>query len=224
LSTVAPPMRRWAGCTDRLRPQVVPRKRSSAAVVRCDPVARANATGRTPAARSFSRAVAGDAPIPRFESRSGSRPNAVPGSPRWWPRATRCSRSIRCRQPVIGSGTQPREPRATQGAHVLAEIVRLDRSHHRPVAGDSDDAEAMKLVARSHQTMIWDRTRHILRLRSALREYFQAALDAFDDLDAPDALAVLAAAPDPDRAARLSAARISRRCARRTVVMCRSRR
>ncbi len=37
-------------------------------------------------------------------------------------------------------------------AHVLAEIVRLDRSHHRPVAGDSDDGEAMKLVARSHQT------------------------------------------------------------------------
>ncbi len=94
-------------------------------------------------------------------------------------------------------------------AHVLAEIVRLDRSHHRPVAGDSDDGEAMKLVARSHQTMIWDRTRHVLRLRSALREYFPAALDAFDDLDAPDALAVLAAAPDPDRAARLSTARIS---------------
>jgi len=94
-------------------------------------------------------------------------------------------------------------------AHVLAEIVRLDRSHHRPVAGDSDDGEAMKLVARGHQTLIWERTRHVLRLRSALREYFPAALDAFDDLDAPDALAVLAAAPDPDRAARMSTARIS---------------
>ncbi|SIN36699.1 IS110 family transposase [Micromonospora cremea] len=94
-------------------------------------------------------------------------------------------------------------------AHVLAEIVRLDRDHHRPIAGDSDDGEAMKLVARSHHSMIWDRTRHVLRLRSALREYFPAALTAFDDLDAPDALAVLAAAPDPDRAARLSTARIS---------------
>ena len=69
-------------------------------------------------------------------------------------------------------------------AHVLAEIVRLDRAHHRPIAGDSDDGEAMKLVARSHQSMIWDRTRHVLRLRSALREYFPAALNAFDDLDA----------------------------------------
>jgi Transposase/Transposase IS116/IS110/IS902 family len=94
-------------------------------------------------------------------------------------------------------------------AHVLAEIVRLDRGHHRPVAGDSDAGEAMKLVARSHQTMIWDRTRHVLRLRSALREYFAAALEAFEDLDAPDALAVLAAAPDPDRAARLSRSKIS---------------
>jgi Transposase/Transposase IS116/IS110/IS902 family len=94
-------------------------------------------------------------------------------------------------------------------AHVLAEIVRLDRGHHRPVAGDSDAGEAMKLVARSHQTMIWDRTRHVLRLRSALREYFAAALDAFDDLDAPDALAILSAAPDPDRAARLSKSKIA---------------
>jgi transposase len=94
-------------------------------------------------------------------------------------------------------------------AHVLAEIVRLDRDHHRPIAGDSAHGEAMKLVARSHQSMIWDRTRHVLRLRSALREYFPAALTAFSDLDAPDALAVLAAAPDPDLAARLSIARIS---------------
>jgi transposase len=94
-------------------------------------------------------------------------------------------------------------------AHVLAEIVRLDRNHHRPIAGDSEHGEAMKLVARSHQSMIWDRTRHVLRLRSALREYFPAALTAFPDLDAPDALAVLAAAPDPDQAARLSTTRIS---------------
>ncbi|HCT79084.1 MAG TPA: IS110 family transposase [Micromonosporaceae bacterium] len=93
-------------------------------------------------------------------------------------------------------------------AHVLAEIVRLDRAHHRPVAADSTTSEAMKLVARSHQTMIWDRTRHVLRLRSALREYFPAAIAAFDDLDAPDTLALLQIASDPDSAARLSKAKI----------------
>lgn len=89
-------------------------------------------------------------------------------------------------------------------AHLLAEIVRLDREHHRAIAGDSADAEAVKLVARSHQSLIWDRTRHVLRLRSALREFFPAALEAFDELAAPDALELLGRAPDPARAARLS--------------------
>ena len=103
------------------------------------------------------------------------------------------------------SSARYRERHSTSGAksdpgdaHVLAEIVRLDRAHHRPVAVDSADGEAIKLVARSHQTLIWERTRHVLRLRSALREYFPAALTAFGDLDEPDTLQLLAAAPDPD--------------------------
>jgi hypothetical protein len=48
----------------------------------------------------------------------------------------------------------------------------------------------------------------MLRLRSALREYFPAALEAFGDLAAADALELLGAAPDPDSAARLSRSRI----------------
>jgi transposase len=105
-------------------------------------------------------------------------------------------------------------------AHVLAEIVRLDRAHHRPVALDSTLSQAMKLVARSHQSLIWERTRHVLRLRSTLREYFPGALAAFEDLDSSEALELLAAAPDPDRAARLSKAKIAaalRRAHRRKV-------
>jgi transposase len=94
-------------------------------------------------------------------------------------------------------------------AQLLAEIVRLDRAHHRPIAGDSPDAEAIKLVARAHQTMIWDRSRAVLRLRAALREFFPAALDVFPDLDAPDTLELLGKAPDPDSAARLSRATIA---------------
>jgi hypothetical protein len=35
-------------------------------------------------------------------------------------------------------------------AHVLAEIVRLDRDHHRPIAGDSDLADVINLLARAH--------------------------------------------------------------------------
>jgi Transposase/Transposase IS116/IS110/IS902 family len=94
-------------------------------------------------------------------------------------------------------------------AHVLAEIVRLDRTHHRPIAGDSPEVEGLKLVARSHQAFIWDRTRHLLRLRSALREFFPAAIEAFPDLMAPEALELLERAPDPARAARLSRSKIT---------------
>jgi transposase len=82
-------------------------------------------------------------------------------------------------------------------AHVLAELVRLDRAGHRPIAGDSDLAEAIKLVARAHQTLIWDRHRHLLRLRGALREFFPAALDAFEDLTAPTPWSSWAPLPTP---------------------------
>ena len=44
------------------------------------------------------------------------------------------------------------------------------------------------MVARAHKTLIWERTRHTLRLRHALREFFPAALVAFPDLTGPDAL------------------------------------
>jgi transposase len=108
-----------------------------------------------------------------------------------------------------------RERHSTSGAksdagdaHVLAEIVRLDRDHHRPIAGDSDLADAVKLVARAHQTAIWERTRHVLRLRSTLREFFPAAVEAFEDLAAKDALALLGRAPDPTRAAKLTRAQV----------------
>jgi hypothetical protein len=94
-------------------------------------------------------------------------------------------------------------------AHVLAEIVRLDRAHHRPIAGDSPAVEGLKLVARTHQALIWDRTRHFQRLRSALREFFPAAIEAFPELMAPEALELLERAPDPARAARLSRSKIT---------------
>ncbi|HEX3592893.1 MAG TPA: IS110 family transposase [Pseudonocardiaceae bacterium] len=89
-------------------------------------------------------------------------------------------------------------------AHMLADMVRVDSHQLRPVAGDSAQAEAIKVVTRAHKTLIWERTRHTQRLRHALREYFPAALAAFEDLDAPDTLELLGKAPDPVSAARLS--------------------
>lgn len=91
----------------------------------------------------------------------------------------------------------------TADAHVLADMVRTFGGQLRPIAGDSPQAEAVKVVTRAHKTLIWERTRHLLRLRHALREFFPAALDAFDDLAAADSLELLALAPDPTSAAAL---------------------
>jgi transposase len=105
-------------------------------------------------------------------------------------------------------------------AHVLADMVRTHAHELRAVAGDSARAEAIKVVARTHKTLIWERTRHTQRLRHSLRDYFPAALAAFADLDAADTLELLAKAPTPARAARLSTTQISaalRRARRRDV-------
>jgi transposase len=97
----------------------------------------------------------------------------------------------------------------TGDAHMLTDMVRTDSHQLRVVAGDSPDAGAVKVVARTHKTLIWERTRQVQRLRYQLREYFPAALAAFEDLDAPDALELLGKAPDPAKAARLTRAQIS---------------
>jgi len=89
-------------------------------------------------------------------------------------------------------------------AKVLADLVRTDRHNHRPIAGDSPDAEAIKVLARGHQNLIWARTRHTNQLRSALREYYPAAFEAFPELADRDALAVLGRAPTPEAGAALS--------------------
>ena len=109
-----------------------------------------------------------------------------------------------------------RERHATSGAksdpgdaHVLAEIVRSDRAHHRPVSGDSEQAEVVKTIARTHQSLIWSRQRQSNQLRSMLREFYPAALAAFgEDLAGRDALAVLAIAPTPSAGRALTPARV----------------
>jgi hypothetical protein len=95
------------------------------------------------------------------------------------------------------------------GARMLADMVRTGSRQLRPAAGDSPEAGGIKVVARTHKTMIWDRTRTVQRLRHQLREYFPAALEAFDDLDAPDVPELPARAPDPGRAAKLTRAQVA---------------
>jgi transposase len=90
-------------------------------------------------------------------------------------------------------------------AKVLAELVRTDRQNHRPLAGDSELAEALKVLARAHQTLIWTRGRHVNQLRSTLREFYPAALEILGtELAGRDALALLTRAPTPEQGRQLS--------------------
>jgi transposase len=94
-------------------------------------------------------------------------------------------------------------------ARVLANILRTDMAAHRPVPADSELVQAVAVLARAHQDAIWDKTQMVNRLRSHLREYFPAALHAFHGagtlgLGSRHARAVLAAAPTPAAAARLT--------------------
>jgi transposase len=109
-----------------------------------------------------------------------------------------------------------RERHSTSGAksdpgdaRVLADLARTDRHHHRPIAGDSELAEAVKVLARAHQGLIWTRQRQVNQLRSTLREFYPAALAAFDEVGHRDALAVLAVAPTPSLGRQLSRSKIA---------------
>ena len=96
-------------------------------------------------------------------------------------------------------------------ARVLADLVRTDRHHHRPVAGDSPTVEAVKVLARAHQALVWTRQRQVNQLRNALREDYPGALGAFGtDLASPDAVAVLAAAPTPTQGRALGVADLTK--------------
>jgi transposase len=86
----------------------------------------------------------------------------------------------------------------------LAHLLRTDADRHRSLPADSQQAEAIGVLARAHQDAVWTRVRDVNRLRSLLREFFPAALTAFPDLSTRTALTVLAIAPTPTAAARLS--------------------
>ena len=111
-------------------------------------------------------------------------------------------------------------------ARMLADVVRTDRHHHRPVKGDSGLAEAVKVLARGHQQLVWARQRQANMLRSVLRAFYPAALAAFGgDPGGRDAVAVLGLAPSPDRDRLLSHAQLVaalRRAGRRRQVEARA--
>jgi transposase len=110
-----------------------------------------------------------------------------------------------------------RDRHATSGAKsdpgdakVLADLVRTDRHNHREVPGDSELSEAVKVLARTHQSLVWSRQRQVNQLRNALRDYYPGALLALKDLASVESCGVLAMAPTPERGRRLTFAKIRR--------------
>jgi transposase len=97
-------------------------------------------------------------------------------------------------------------------AAVLANVLRTDRHAHRPLPADSELAQAIAVLARAQQDAVWDRVTAHNKLRSHLREYYPGFLAAFaaarGGIMRPEARAILAAAPDPAAAARLTLAQL----------------
>jgi transposase len=90
---------------------------------------------------------------------------------------------------------------------VLANVLRTDMHAHRPLPADSELAQAIAVLARAQQDAVWDRTTAHNKLRSQLREYFPGFLAAFParaGILRPEARTVLAAAPTPAAAAKLT--------------------
>jgi transposase len=106
-------------------------------------------------------------------------------------------------------------------AMMLADLVRTDRHNHRQLGEDSKLAEAIKVLARSHKSLIWTRQQLGNQLRSALREFYPGALEAFGaDLYEAHSLALVERAPSPAQGRALSLAKITsalRRAGRRKV-------
>jgi hypothetical protein len=118
-------------------------------------------------------------------------------------------RSTRWRCPVIGIGTQWRARNPMPVTHSCwptfcaptpppTDLSPLIPSSSKPSG----------VLARAQQDAVWERTCAHNKLRSLLREYYPALLEAFTDkrgnLLRPEARALLATAPTPRAAAKLT--------------------
>lgn len=97
----------------------------------------------------------------------------------------------------------------TGDAEVLANILRTDLHAHRPMPADSELVRSLRVLTRAQQDAVGDRMRMTNRIRAVLKQYFPAAIAAFERggkhrLDSPACRVILAATPTPAAASRLS--------------------
>jgi transposase len=100
-------------------------------------------------------------------------------------------------------------------AVLLANIIRTDPDAHRPLPADTELAQAIRVLARAQQDAVWARAQIGNQIRALLNDFYPAAIAAFAELPTgglarADARTVLAAAPTPAAAAKLTPARLRR--------------
>ena len=64
-------------------------------------------------------------------------------------------------------------------AMALANILRTDAGAHHPLPADSELVQVIAVLARAQQDAAWNRGQLSNQLRSHLKQYFPAALAAF---------------------------------------------
>lgn len=82
-------------------------------------------------------------------------------------------------------------------AWALADALRLDGAHWRPLAPEDPLIQELRLLCRDEVALIEQRTALINQLRAALREYYDPALQAFEDWTLPAAWALVVQFPTP---------------------------
>jgi transposase len=100
-------------------------------------------------------------------------------------------------------------------AVLLANIIRTDPDAHRPLPADTELAQAIRVLARAQQDAVWARQQIGNQIRDLLKDFYPAAIIAFAELPTgglarADARTILAAAPTPAQAAKLTSARLRR--------------
>ena len=115
---------------------------------------------------------------------------------------------------------QRKVPSGNKTDHVdawsLADALRVDGHGWKALAKEDPLVAELRLLCRDEVALIEERTALINQLQSALREYYPAALEAFEDWTLPSAWAFLEAFPTPQalicgRSRNCSATRISAR-------------
>jgi transposase len=79
----------------------------------------------------------------------------------------------------------------------LADALRVDGHGWRELARQDPLTEELRLLCHDEMALIGQRTLLVNQLQAALRDYYPAALDAFDDWTARGAWALLEAFPNP---------------------------